>query len=136
VIQAYDLDHPCLVAVQRQDFAGFADYELEQRKLAGYPPYCRLVRVIILGPVEAEVESFADQVGERLRRKALALGGLEVVGPAPCPIVRLRSFFRWHCLLKGRRVKDLADIVRTSLEFKKRPEKIRIVYDPDPQSLM
>ena len=132
VIQAYDLENPCLEAVRHHDYAGFAAYELEQRQSAGYPPFCRLVRVLVTGPEETVVERFATLVGERLRD----IPGFELVGPAPCPMVRLRSLFRWHCLLKGRRVKELADLVRTRLEFMKRPEQVRIVYDPDPQSLM
>lgn len=132
VLQAMDPEHPVLLAAAAHDFAGMYSAELAVRRDVGYPPYCRLVRVLLSHPDEALVERAAQRVATGLARQ---LPGAEVVGPAPCPVERIRGRYRWHLLLKGSKVQELVDAARNYLQPPEGQELL-ILVDPDPQSLM
>ncbi len=132
LLQAMDPEHPCLVAAASHDYARMYRAELAVRRQAGYPPFCRLVRLVFSHPDPAQVEGLAERVGRGLAR---CLPPGRVVGPAPCPVERLRGRYRWHLLLKGPRVQDLMDAARNYLQPPEGQE-FQILADPDPQSLM
>jgi primosomal protein N' (replication factor Y) len=60
---------------------------------------------------------------------------LSVLGPAPCPLARIKDRWRWHVLLKGPS-EDLGRVVRYAARRLKREGKIRLVIDRDPVSLL
>ncbi len=131
-LQAMDPEHPCLVAAASHDYAGMYRAELAVRREAGYPPFCRLLRLVFSHPDPVQLEGVAERVGRELVRR---LPQARVVGPAPCPVERLRGRYRWHLLLKGPRVQDLMDAARNYLQPPEGQE-FQILADPDPQSLM
>lgn len=132
-VQAYQADHPCLVMAAQHDYQAFYEREIELRRQLRYPPFCRLVRLGFSAKNEGLVESAA-------RSAALALGARlepeQLLGPAPCPLHRLRGRYRWHLLLKGNKVQDLVLLSRNYLESRKDSKDLRIFIDPDPQDLM
>jgi primosomal protein N' len=67
VVQAYDLHHPAIKLGVAQDYTTFARGELKDRKALGYPPFGRLVRVVVQGPDERAVSSRAGELGSMLR---------------------------------------------------------------------
>lgn len=132
ILQAMDPEHPCLEAAAAHDYGAMYRAELAIRREAGYPPYRRLVRVVLSHPEEARAEAEAERVARGLAR---ALPQAEMVGPAPCPVERLRGRYRWHLLLKGSKVQEMMDAAGNYL----RPpegQELLILADPDPQSLM
>lgn len=86
----------------------------------------------------------ADKLGQIFRdnMKKLARAGSKdgqepiLIGPAPCPIEKLRGAYRYHCIFKARRVKELVNTSETgwtkSLNI---PPDVRVIFNPDPQSL-
>jgi primosomal protein N' (replication factor Y) (superfamily II helicase) len=58
-----------------------------------------------------------------------------VLGPAPCPLVRIKDRWRWHVLLKGPS-DALGRVVRYAARRLKRDSKVRLVIDRDPVSLL
>lgn len=143
LIQALNLEHPCLESVKTHDFLGYARQELEMRQTALYPPFVRLVRLVISGKDLQKVEKLADKLGQIFRDdlKKLARAGSKdgqepiMIGPAPCPIEKLRGAYRYHCIFKARRVKELVEYIRNRLDKVNIPPDVRVIYDPDPQSL-
>ncbi|MEK6814836.1 MAG: primosomal protein N' [Nitrospirota bacterium] len=137
IVQTFVPGHPILAFVQEHDFAGFAETELSARREVRYPPFVRLVRVLITGTDEVRVSAAAAR-GAAAMREA---GGkeIEVLGPAPAPLARLKGKFRWHVLLKGKepgRLKDLAR--RGSLAIQRVPgaSSLSVLIDVDPVGLM
>jgi primosomal protein N' (replication factor Y) len=80
-VQTWLPHHPAIAAAVRHDYSGFAERELEQRAAFGYPPCGRVVRVTCEG-------SRADRAN---RAAARGGAGVEVLGPAPHPVERLRG---------------------------------------------
>ena len=65
--------------------------------------------------------------------------GLEstvIVGPAPCPIDRLRRRWRWHLLLKSDDPAALGSVLRFAAEKAPVPSGLRLEIDRDPESLL
>lgn len=134
LIQAMDPEHPTLLAAAENDYLGFAGQELAMRRQAGYPPYCRLLRVLLVSEQEEPLIRLAQALAQRLRDALLY--DEQVVGPAPCPLPRLRGNYRWHMLLKGPKVQDLTEIAQKEIASLRTAGVVRIGLDPDPQSLL
>jgi primosomal protein N' (replication factor Y) len=98
VIQTYNPDHYCIQAALNQDFVSFAQEELARRRERNLPPFTRLVRLLIASPQEKRAAETAERLGALLRQDPV---GLEIDGPAPAPLSRLRGRFRWHLFVKG-----------------------------------
>ena len=63
--------------------------------------------------------------------------GIDVVGPAPCPIDRLRGRWRWHFLLKSDGPRRLGSVLRYLATHHGQPSgNLRIELDRDPESLL
>lgn len=131
VIQSYNPDHYCIQAALDQDFLSFARAELERRQERNLPPFTRLIRLLISSPKETVAAEVAEQLGTRLRQDP---HGLEIDGPAPAPLPRLRGRFRWHLFIKGPPDTPLRRKVETALENFSPPRRgaIHVEIDVDP----
>ena len=137
LVQTCTPEHPAITAVASANAAegerAFRKRELDERRDAGYPPFTRLVTLLIDGPDESEVEAAAGAIAERAR----ALAGerdITVLGPAPQALSRLRGRYRWHVLLKAAIGTPLREQCRRDLAESERPGhgKTRIIADVDP----
>ncbi|MCL6559286.1 MAG: primosomal protein N' [Firmicutes bacterium] len=135
VIQTHCPEHYAVRLSAQQNFSFFARKELAFRKRFGYPPYASLVRVVCYGENEEGVLSWAKQLAAAF--KAAAGSAAAVLGPAPCPLVKLKGVYRWHIILKGKHGETVRSICREVMQhFKSRPSGVRIAVDVDPQSLL
>jgi primosomal protein N' (replication factor Y) (superfamily II helicase) len=141
VIQTSLPNHYAITCSLGHDFHGFAERELEARRSPLYPPYCKLVNVIISGLDEAKTQETAQSAADwfqgliRTRR----LRGLEVIGPAPCPIERIRDRWRWHVLLRSESSGMISRVSRFFGERFRAPsgkEDMRVAIDRDPVALL
>jgi primosomal protein N' (replication factor Y) len=128
--------HHALVRAAQHDAEGFLKEERELRALPPYPPAVALVNLIYSGPDEREVgwraAALADWCTGLVGKYQLPIS---VLGPAPCPLVRIKDRWRWHVLLKGP-PESLGRIVRYAARRLKREGKTRLVIDRDPASLL
>jgi primosomal protein N' (replication factor Y) len=85
--------------VRRHDYEAFYAEELAQRRALGYPPFGRLVHVGVAGPDEAAARDAAAALAAVAC--SAAAPGVEVLGPAPAPLARLRDLWRFQLLAKG-----------------------------------
>jgi primosomal protein N' (replication factor Y) len=97
VLQTYSPDHYAIRPVREHDYESFYAHELGHRAALGYPPFGRLVHVVVSGP-EAESTRAAASA---LAASAAPEPPTELLGPAPAPLARLRGRHRFHLLLKG-----------------------------------
>jgi primosomal protein N' (replication factor Y) len=137
LVQTCTPEHPAVAAVAatnlEQGERAFRKRELDERRDAGYPPFTRLVTLLVDGPDEAQVEQAATALAERAR----ALAGerdITVLGPAPQALSRLRGRYRWHVLLKSAAGAPLREIAAALLAEGERPGhgKTRVIADVDP----
>ena len=137
VVQTFVPDHYALVPVATHDFEGFYRQEIAQRESLGYPPFGRLTRIL----VHAEHEEHARQGIEAVARAARAMipegAALELLGPAPAPIARLRGRHRFMCLLKGTDDDALARASKAALAVGRGlPRDVQMALDARPVNML
>lgn len=137
LVQTFSPDHYAILAAIDHDYARFAAAELPSRQAHLYPPFASLIRLIIRGESEPAIEQFADAAGQQLRA-AIESSGIEhrVLGPAPCPIAKLRGLFRYHVLLSSPDGDKLRAAVRGVIENLQPIEGVQWVVDVDPLDLL
>jgi primosomal protein N' (replication factor Y) len=140
VIQTRLPDHHAIRAAVAHDYASFATQELEDRKSPPYPPMMRLANVVVSGTDERDTVALGER-GAGWIRKLLAGGRaprVELIGPAPCAIERIKTRWRWHVLIKAPGAEELTRVIRyfaTRFEVEHR-SGLRVAIDRDPVSLL
>jgi primosomal protein N' (replication factor Y) len=134
-VQTRAPDHHAIRAAAAHSVAQFAAAELPLRTPPhpAYPPHVGLVRLVASHADAARAQQTAERVTAWLVRanSERLSGALTVLGPAPCPIERLKGRWRWHVLVKAAERRALGRVVR-ALGTRARG----IVVDRDPVSLL
>ena len=112
----------------------FYEYELEQRKFMEFPPYSRLLRLVFRSYNRNEAEATAADAVRILEQKKAK--GVEIIGPAECPIEKINSSWRYQILLKSSSIVPLQAMARSLLQDYTHNQNVYIEYDVDPVSLL
>ena len=137
VIQTRLPDEAVLQAAARQDFDAFVENELVERRAAGFPPFGRLVVFRWRGDQIAAVERAAHEGVIRLRQTCKP--GVQLLGPAPAPLARLRGRHRWQALLMGPSAQALRQTTSTALTSMRQSSSrfdVDLAVVVDPQTTM
>jgi primosomal protein N' (replication factor Y) len=104
IIQTYTPEHYAIVAAAQHDYESFFAQEIELRRSLGYPPFRRLARLIYSHTNNAYAYQKVAALARELREACDSRGlpDIEVMGPSPTYIARLRGRYRWQILLRGR----------------------------------
>jgi len=103
IVQTYAPDHYCIQTASHHDYAGFYEQELAFRRAQAYPPFSQLVRLLFLHQSARTCQQEAEELGKRLalRRGEVGSAVVDIIGPSPCFIARVRGRYRWHIILRG-----------------------------------
>lgn len=137
VIQAIDPEQYAISAAATHDAAGFYRQELQFREEAGYPPFSYLAT---LGFSAISEQAAAERSGQSAGllaqlRKELKVR-VEILGPAPSPIYRLRGRFRRQILLKAKTRNELHRLIIAFREKAHGSAAVRVTIDIDPLEMM
>jgi primosomal protein N' (replication factor Y) len=126
IVQTYNPDQPAIVAASQHDYLGFYQTELAFRQEQRYPPFKRLALLLYSGSGPERSAEEAHRLAERLRLYVdrQGLPAVEIIGPTPSYVPRVRSQYRWHILL---RANDPADVLRPLMPL---PQGWRVDVDP------
>jgi primosomal protein N' (replication factor Y) len=106
------------------------------RESPPYPPATSLVNLVVSGTDEQQVGRRAAGVADWcLSLVAKHTLPVEVLGPAPSPLARIKDRWRWHVLLKGASP-VLGRIVRYAARRLPRGDGVRVSIDRDPVTLL
>ena len=134
IVQTYSPGKgPVLYACQNriEDFYGS---ELAEREMLDFPPFSRLLRLVF--------RSFNKALAAETARDAIKIllngapRGMEIIGPAECPIEKINSSWRYQILLKGSSIVPLQTAARKLLFNYTHNQNVYIEYDVDPVSLL
>ena len=139
IIQTWCPEHPALVCAASHDVDGFAAQEMPLRQQLNYPPFGRLAMVRAEAPTEPVAQALATAAAGALQAAARRLGAadsLQVLGPAPAPLARLRGIWRMQVLLKASSPRPRQAALRQMLQQVRPPTGARLVVDVDPGSML
>jgi primosomal protein N' (replication factor Y) len=134
IVQTLYPEHYSIQLACRQDYPAFFDREFIYRRAMRYPPLVALVNVVVRGRTFEEAMQTAADLVRRLE-PASASGGVQILGPAPAPLGRLRGEHRVQFFLKGTKRAEMRLALKTVLADV--PEvRRRITIDVDPLSVL
>jgi len=136
-IQTYRPKHYAVQAAAGHDYDGFYAQEIRYRKSAGYPPFRRMANFAI----ECEDPLLAEQHMVRLQRivreqiAVLGFKGVEILGPSPAAVKRVKKKYRWNLALLSRsaqRINALTRAARDAFQAGNPPKQVYLKVDLDP----
>ncbi|MBU2538638.1 MAG: primosomal protein N' [Proteobacteria bacterium] len=136
IVQTHQPGHYSIAAARDHDYSRFFEKETGLRKALGYPPFSRLINLVLDGEQEEAVQSRAMALattGKELRRYRKTA----ILGPAPAPLARLRGRFRWQILLKGPILEELHGLcLELEQEQARLGGAVNLSVDVDPESML
>lgn len=96
MLQTSHPSHPVINYVKNNDYSSFYRMQLEERKVFRYPPFFRLITIVVRGRDENSVENAAKQFTESLRQSF----GQRILGPGKPPVSRIQSLYIRNIILK------------------------------------
>ncbi|MEM7456121.1 MAG: primosomal protein N' [Planctomycetota bacterium] len=137
LVQTFSPEAPAIVSATRHDFAGFAEGDLPEREALGYPPFGHMARVVVRSESKTAAEQMSEHIGEQIGLSGDALNlPVDILGPAPAPVEKLRGKFRFHLQLLSPEQGALQEVVRRAQTTIKAQENVQWIVDIDPQDML
>ena len=126
IVQTYNPDQVPIEAAANHDYEGFYQMELGFRREQRYPPFKRVALLLYQGPGLERSTQAVQELTKRLRRhvERQGLPAVEIIGPTPSYVRRVRNQYRWHVLV---RAQDPASVLRPLLPL---PRGWKVDVDP------
>ncbi len=138
IIQTYTPEHHGIQEVCFGDYDSFYNREIEYRKELSYPPFTHLINILVRSNVEKQAQRVASHLASALM-KAKKEEKVQILGPSPAPLARVKGQCRWQVALKGANIENLRRILRPILKREKtltRYSNVFISVDVDPVALL
>ena len=117
----------------------FYKSEIEARENFDYPPFSRIIRIVISSKNQFRAEKSAMEIAMRLRDVVDKLNiaePLAVLGSVPCVIERLQENYRFQILIKNKLNERGHGFVTSFLSKIKLPNDIKMIVDVDPVDIL
>jgi primosomal protein N' (replication factor Y) len=134
-VQSFTPFHPAIQYSRRHDFVGFYEQEIEFRDQLCYPPASRIAMITIKGRNEDKVSFLADHFRKLIDPIMIELKDLVIAGPAPAPLARAETFYRFQLMLRTKQMSSLSRHLAEVIKKEKLPKDITITIDIDPVNL-
>jgi len=136
VIQTHNVKQKIFSEIAENDFQSFFNHEIKERELYIYPPFCRLIKIILKHPDQDIVAEAAKFLNQCLIK---SLGKKRLLGPQEPLIFKIRNQYLMDILVKAERdnknltaiksnIREDLETLRTNKSFK----KVNVVLDIDP----
>ena len=164
VVQAFTPFHPAIQFARRHDFGGFYEQETEFREQLKYPPFSRVALLTLKGRNEEKVKFSADHLKRELEKTLVVpeskgragsplpaareqpgsgahgvtrptTSDLVIAGPAPAPLLRAETFYRYQIMLRTQRMSSLSRELSKIIQSLTLPEDVTLAVDIDPVDL-
>jgi primosomal protein N' (replication factor Y) len=138
IVQTRIPEHAVLQHAKNHDVLSFVEHELSNRREAGYPPYARLALVRLDSADENRVRQEAERLAVIARAQPASQSGeVDVLGPSPAPIERLRGRYRFRLLLRGKNRPEVRAVARAVARARDGLDRmVRMSIDIDPMHMM
>jgi primosomal protein N' (replication factor Y) len=134
-VQAFTPFHPAIQYARRHDFGGFYEQEIEFREQLKYPPICRAALLTLKGRNEDKVKFSADHLRKELEKALAEFKDLIIAGPAPAPLARAESHYRYQIMLRARQMSVVSKRLAKLIETLALAEDVSLSVDIDPTDL-
>jgi primosomal protein N' (replication factor Y) len=134
-IQAFTPFAPSIQYARRHDFAGFYEQEIEFRAQLKYPPFSRIALLTFKCRDEEKLKFTAEHLKKDLQKKTLETRDLIMAGPAPAPLARAETRYRYQIMLRARQMTKLSRLLAAWQAETVLPDDVTLTVDIDPANL-
>jgi primosomal protein N' (replication factor Y) (superfamily II helicase) len=129
LVQTFQGSHPVLQSIQKlEDSSVYPTSELPSREAFHYPPYTRLAQVQVAARRQQDAEVASSKLGALVRDRGAQ--GLELLGPAPAPIARIKGLFAYQLLVRAETQERLAQLLEPARNFREGGVRVRVEMNP------
>lgn len=137
VVQTRMKDNPAIVMASKGQVEAFFDNELKLRRDLGFPPFSRMVNLVVRSPKAEVARGFAESLASELSGKAAFFGfDVQVYGANECPIEKIKANFRFQVLLRSFKPSDMLSLLENVLSYTSVPSSAVLEIDVDPVDLL
>lgn len=115
VLQTYDSENYILRFAARYDYKGFYEHEISMRAMTMFPPFAKIVRVLVSGGDERETLSVLKELYEKLEKIYAAQSEKFLFfNKMHAPVKKIQNKFRYQVLMRltdGSVLKEIYDVV-------------------------
>ena len=137
VIQTYTPNSLSLQYAIENNYNDLYNEEIKVRKIMNYPPFSTIFLINSISKDEGKLKEFMNKVGESLRKLLDSRENIQILGPVPCIITKLKDNYRWQIIIKGNldnklklKIKDILYELNKSVY-----NEIRISMDINPNNM-
>ena len=137
VIQTYTPNNLSLQYAIENNYNDLYNEEIKVRKIMNYPPFSTIFLINSISKDERKLKEFMNKVGESLRKLLDSRENIQILGPVPCIITKLKDNYRWQIIIKGNldnklklKIKDILYELNKSVY-----NEIRISMDINPNNM-
>ena len=139
IFQTFNNSNIFLDKAREQDYESFFENEIEIREAFDYPPFAKIIRIILSSGNNFRAEKSALEITMRLKdwiNKQSLSERLIVMGPAACVVERIKGEFRFNILVKNKLEENGHNIILSFLRKIILPNDIKMVVDVDPMDIL
>lgn len=134
LVQSYSPDREPIDYAVKGNTEGFYKYELTMREILSFPPYTRLLRLVFRSQIPNQANVAASGAAGILRMNCEK--GVEILGPAECPLEMVNGNYRYQILLRGKDIKPLQRMAQKLIFGYSAPKNVYIEVDVDPVNML
>ena len=138
IIQTWNPDNIFIQMASKLNIDNYYNICLKDRKLLNYPPFCKLIRIIITGIDKTQIEMKAKNIKNKLNNNSKEF---TILGPSIAPIEKINNNWRYHLLIKVDRQYLFSTYKHIEKElgfetFYKKTKSTKIEIEIDPISIL
>ncbi|MBU0650822.1 primosomal protein N', partial [bacterium] len=136
IIQTFNPENEIITFSAKSDYSKFYKNETNHRKILAYPPYSKMIEIILKGIFEKNVTTIAQNIYNIMKKQIGASADIQLLGPSPMPISYINKQYRWHILLKSSNMKKMNLICKNILENYKFKSGVTVFVNVDPVNMI
>jgi len=143
ILQTYNPEHFSILCAKQQNVHQFYDQEIIFRKELNYPPFSRMVQIIVSGRDKTKVYHHAKALGTACKtlfgNDKKFRESIEMMGPIEAPYAKIASRYRWQILFKGNQTGLLHRYIRKLMVLNSHlinNRHVKTTVDVDPVFMM
>jgi primosomal protein N' (replication factor Y) len=140
IIQSSNVTHYAIHLAREHDFKSFYQQEIRYRQHLGYPPFNRLLKILVvadsLNETLSVIRTISSSIKRHIQDKAV------IIGPAPDMYPKLNNLYRWQVNIKmAAHDQSVRQTIKSALSkildpYISKPKKhVQVYADVDPFSM-
>lgn len=131
IVQTYVPHHYTVVSAMNHDYKDFYKKEIALRRELSLPPFSHIVCLRLRSYKEERAKKAAEDLARHILKKK-PQGLMELTGPTPDFVYRLRRQYRWNIILKAKDPNEFNPNLKQRLKEFRKPHGVILTVDVDP----